>query len=349
MSIEATADALVQDQPSVAQIEQPQELSEFDELSAVYDNMTEGGETEAKPEDDASPDQPENLEAEPVEDDVREEKPAAVEVPSGLPVELRKHWAEMPEGAREAVIHDREELHRRLSDMGRQVQGIAPIRDVLSNAIQQFPAMANMKPQEAAAQIFELAKVSNDFGTKPIETMMGLIKKHGMEQAISQALGGQQVSGDARSVAAMKGEIDKLNQTIRRLSDPSYLSDQISQITTQNAVLNSVNEFAATAEHWAEVESHVPAYIAVAKAKLGEGAAPRAVLELAYQKAVDDFVDAKAPAQPAVEAQAVNDPERTAKALKATSVNVTGKPTGKTRNLTEFEELSAVYDRLSKK
>ena len=38
------------------------------------------------------------------------------------------------------------------------------------------------------AEVMELARVSNEFSAKPVETLMGWIKKHGLEQQIGQAL-----------------------------------------------------------------------------------------------------------------------------------------------------------------
>lgn len=337
MSIEATADALAA--PEVAPV------SMEDELGAVFDKMNEEPvkEDAPAPEPEAAPveevealDEPET--AEPVKE---------VEAPSGLPVELREKWKAIPEDAREAILKDRDGLHRKLSDMGRQVQGISPIRDSLVQAVEKFPFLADMKPQDVAQQIFQLADVGQKLRENPGAMLAQLAKQHGAEQALLQHLQGRPTQ-EANVVPRLMNHIQQLEQKLARVSDPEYLSQQITQVTTQQQVVSSVSEFAAQAEHWGEVENHIPAYIPIAKAKLGETAAPGALLKFAYEKAVQDFV-AKAPTPPAEEAAADPDPERTAKALKAVSVNVNGKSTGKPRPLTEEEELERAYDRAMKR
>jgi hypothetical protein len=335
MSIEATADALAA--PEVAPVTME------DELGAVFDKLNEA------PTEDAPIEQPETAEVVEVEavEEPAETPEVEVEVPSGLPVELREKWKAIPEDARDAILKDRDGLHRKLSDMGRQVQGIAPIRDSLVQAVEKFPFLADMKPQDVAAQVFQLAEMGQKIRENPGAVLAHLAKQHGAEQALLQHLQGKPTQ-EANVVPRLMNHIQQLEQKLARVSDPEYLSQQITQVTSQQQVVSSVSEFAAQSEHWGEVESHIPAYIPIAKAKLGEGAAPRALLEFAYQKAVQDFV-AKAPTQSAEEATTAPDPERTAKALKAVSVNVTGKATGKPKPLTEAEELERAYDRAAKR
>lgn len=348
MSIDATASALAADTaaPELPMTDLPNDEAD---LSALYDKLNE-----ELPAEDAPTEQPETEEAapeavveEPAADD--EKQAESVEVPSGLPAELKDQWAKMPAEARDAVLKDREGLHRKLSEMGRQVQGISPIRDALVQAVEKFPSLANMKPQDVAQQVFQLADIGQKLRDNPGQVLAQLAKRHGAEKALLQSLQGQNVTQDARQVTTLQNEIQALKQQIARMADPEYLQQTITQVTSQQQVATSVQEFAEQSEHWATVEDHMPAYIQVAKAKLGEGAAPQAVLELAYTKAVEDFVGTKALPAPAAEAPSAPDPEKTAKALAAKSVNVSSKPTGKSRPLTEEEELALVYDKASKR
>jgi len=349
MNIEATANALASDEATPIESPATEDPSMEAELSALYDKMT------AEEEPDAAEEQPETeevAETEAVEESEAEEESEPepeIEVPSGLPSDLQKQWAKLPEEAREAVLKDREGLHRKLSDMGRQVQGIAPIRDSLVQAVEKFPFLADMKPQDVANQVFQLASIGQELRQNPGQTLAKLAKQHGAEKALVQALQGQEITQDAQYVTSLQNHIQQLEQRLARVSDPEYLQQQVTQITSQQQVQNSVEEFASNSEHWGEVEDHMPAYIQVARAKLGESAAPVAVLELAYNKAVEDFVGTKAPQAPADEAESAPDPEKTAKALKAKSVNVSSKSTGKPRPLSEEEELALVYDKVSKR
>lgn len=324
------------------------------DLGALYDKMTAQGIEEAEPAEPAPQPEPEQVAAEeapPAEAEAAPEPaPEPVEVPTGLPADLRSHWAKVPAEAREAILKDRDGLQRKLSDMGRQVQGIAPVREALVEAVQRFPALSNMKPQDAAREIFQLAEISQQFAEKPVETMLGLVRKHGLEKAMAQALGGQPVTQDATQVNTLRTEIQRLQRQLAQVSDPEYLAEKVTQITTQRDVLNSVQKFAAEAEHWEAVEEHIPLYIPAVKAKLGNGASEKDILAAAYERAIQDFVpEAKAPKPAAVEAPAVPDPERVKAALNAKSVNVSGRSTGTRRVLTEAEELSMAYDRAAKR
>lgn len=339
MSIDATADALAADTAA------PAEVSMEAELGAVFDKLNTPEEPNAPTE---QPEIAEVEQVEAVEEPETEVQVEEVEVPSGLPVELRDKWKAIPSEARDAILKDRDGLHRKLSDMGRQVQGIAPIRDSLVQAVEKFPFLADMKPQDVAAQVFQLAEIGQQLRQDPAATLARIAKQHGAEQALLQQLSGQPRTQEAQVVPRLMSHIQQLEQRLARVSDPEYLSQQISQVTTQQRVVQSVNEFASQAEHWAEVEGHIPTYISIAKAKLGEGAAETAILRFAYDKAVQDFVE-KAPSQSAAEAPTDPDPDRTAKALKAVSVNVNGKSTGKPKPLTMEEELSRVYDRVVKR
>jgi hypothetical protein len=338
MSIEATADALAAPEAAPVSMEA--------ELGAVFDKLNAEPVTEDAPIEQPAPAEVEQVEA--VEEPETAVQAQEVEVPSGLPVELREKWKAIPEEARSAILKDRDGLNRKLSDMGRQVQGIAPIRDSLVQAVEKFPFLADMKPQDVAAQVFQLAEIGQQLRQDPAATLARIAKQHGAEQALLQHLSGQPRTQEAAAVPRLMSHIQQLEQKLARVADPEYLSQQISQVTTQQNVVRTVNDFASKAEHWADVETHIPAYIPIAKAKLGEGASETDVLRFSYDKAVQDFVE-KAPSQPAAEAPADPDPDRTAKALKAVSVNVNGKATGKPRPLTDEEALAAVYDRAAKR
>jgi hypothetical protein len=262
-------------------------------------------------------------------------------------VALRKHWGALPEDAREAVLSSQREMSRKLSDMGRQVQGISPIRDVLVSAAKDIPALMNMRPEEVAQEVLSLAKISGDFRTKPLETFIGLAQKHGMVDALRQALGGNPQA--AQDTASLQNEIRTLKQQLSRAADPEFIREQVSAVTQQERVLSDVQAFAAQQEHWAEVEAFMPKVIPLLREAMPD-ASGKDVLARAYDLALQTYrPDLKAKAQAAVEAAIQPDPERIQAALKAKSVNVTGRTSGKAREMSEDEAYAAVYERASRK
>lgn len=335
MDLEATAQALVTETASPEQVAAPE--NDEPDYGAVYDKMT------AEAPAEAAEQAPEPVEA--------AEAPApsqeAVDAPTDVPVALRKHWTAIPEEAREAVVGAQREMSRKLSDMGRQVQSIAPIRDVLVEAAKANPALMNMRPDELARDVMELAQYSAAFKSKPVETFMALAQKHGMIDALRQAFGGQPQA--AQETAALQNEIRALKQQLSRAADPEFIREQVSAVTMQERVLSDVQGFAAQQEHWGEVEAYIPKIIPLVRDAMPDASATD-VLARAYDLALQTYrPELKAKAQAAVEAAAAPDPERTQAALKAKSINVTGSTTGKAREMTEDEVYSAAYDRALRK
>lgn len=350
MSLEATAEALATD--TAMPVAEAPAMSEDDILDAAFDRMQETEE-----QDDPTPIEPEVDEAETgdetPEDDAEtvddgEEAPEPVEAPSELPKSIKDAWKDIPEAAREAIVESQREANRKLSEQGRLVQGIAPIRDVLVEAAKQLPSLANMRPAEVASEVMELARMSHAFNTQPVQTLMGLVQKHGLQDAMKQALDGQPISQEAQGAAALKQEIASLKRQLAQVSDPEYLRSHVQAFTTESQTQNEVHQFAAQAEHWDKVEAYVPHAIPIARAKLGEGASPRDVLSAAYDLAVSQFVpqEPKAPSRPAAAEAAIDAPEKTEAARKAKSVNVTSRPSGSPKKMTVDEALEDAWRRV---
>ena len=336
MTLEATAQALAADTALPEEVATT--TTEDDDLSAAFDRISsEGVEDEAE--------QPES-DVEATEQEAEPEAPV-VEAPTDVPVALRKHWQAMDPEAREAIVTSQREMSRKLSDMGREVQGLSPIKSVLVQAAKEMPGLANMRPDEVASQVFQLAKISNDFKTKPLDTFIGLAKQHGMVDALRQALGGN--AEGATNTAAMQQEIIALKEQLSRAVNPDFIREQVSAVTMQERLTADVQAFAAEHEHWADVEGVIPEFIPAIKAAMPNASA-KDVLARAYDFALQAYrPDLKAKAQAAVKAADVPDPERAKAAIQAKSVNVTGKVSGEARKMTEEEILSAAYDRATRK
>lgn len=349
MTLEATAQALADD-PIVDTAETP-EVSEDDELSAIWDR-DDSEHTEVEPLEDAASEpeqaQQKDDEAEASEEpeEAGEAKVEASEAPSDVPRAVKEHWKDIPEGARDSIVETHRDMSRKLAEQGRLVQGISPIRDVLTDAIKQNPALASMRPQDLARDVMQLSRISAQFNERPLETIMGLVKQHGIEDQFRAALAGQQPTESMNVNTELKREITALKQQLRQVSDPDFVQSQAEQVLNRDRVQSSVNEFASTADHWSEVEAVMPQYIQAVKA-ISPDASSLDVLKEAYDLAVSrnvpEALKAKQPASEEEPAEA--DPKKTEAALKAKSVNVRSKPNDRSRKLTEDEELSKVWER----
>lgn len=349
MSIEATAEALVTDTP-VTPDETPQEapetpMSEDDMLSAAFDKLQE------EPEEDETPDPAPVEEVEASEAEEEPETAEAVEdvepAPSDLPRGVRDAWKDIPESAREALTQSHREMTAKLGEQGRMMQGIAPIRDVLTEAVKTMPHLADMTPQQVARDVFQLAELSQDFRKDPVNTLVGYAKQHGIEGQLAAALNGQEITQETQQVANLNNQIRHLQNKIEQMSDPEYLRSQVNQYTNETQVVDAVTQFAQTAEHWETVENHMPAAIQFTQAKLGEGASTQDVLSQAYELAVSQFVpNQKAKPQDAPEVSETVNPEKTKAQIRAKSVNVKSTPVSKAKPVSEDELLSQTFDKL---
>lgn len=337
MDLEATAQALVTEPVSTEQVAETSTTEAEPDYSAAYDKATAESPVEA-----AEP--PVEAEEAPK---AAEPAPEATDAPTDVPVALRKAWSKLDADERTALVDNHRDLSRKLSEMGRVQQGLAPIQSVLVNAVKELPALANMRPDEVAQEVVTLAKISADFRTKPLETFITLAQKHNMVDALRQALGGQQQA--AQSTATLQTEIAALKQQLARAADPEFIREQVSAVTMQERVMTDVQDFASKQEYWGEVEGLIPKTIPIAKEALGSSASAKDVLDLAYKIALQTRPDLKAPVAAAVEAAPAPDPERAKAAIQAKSINVTGRTTGKAREMTEEEIYSAAYDRASRK
>lgn len=329
------------------------EESGSDDLSAAYDRITGGKplEDEAEAESEAQEPEPEP-EAEPE---------AVIEpAPTDLPLAVKNAWAALPPDARDAVAKSHREMSQRLADQGRLVQGISPIRDAMVEAAKLAPHLTGMTSAQVAGEVVKLVGVGQELLEKPVETLARLAKLHGIEVDLEQFLRNQAHFREGQELArqqpipqtevALRNEIAALKQQVSRYGDPEYFREQVTAINSQERVLTDVQSFAKSAEHWADVEPHLPKVIPLVKEQLGESASAQDVLARAYDLALSIYLpDAKATPQTAQEAAPAADPKKAEAAIRAKSINVTGKPSGATRELSDRDRMSATYDRLMRK
>lgn len=326
---EATAEALA---PEVVP-----ETSQEEDLGALYDTLNVEEVPEGEKPTETPPDEPVEGAEEPVEA-LKE----VIEAPSDLPKEIRDAWGNLDETTRDAIARSHRDFSRKLGEQGRMVQGIRPIFDATVRAAKELPHLADMKPEQIADQVFELAKVSAQFNADPVKALMGYIDKHGLKEQMGQALAGTPMQG-GETIQRLTNHIQKLETKLQELGNPEYIRNQVTQVTTEQATVSEINEFAKSAEHWGAVEEHLPSFIALEQSMQPAGS-PRDILKAAYEAAVSRFVPEASKAPEAALEAAQMDPEKTKAALKAKSVNLRSQPSGKTRTLTEEEELAAVWE-----
>jgi len=316
------------------------EASERSAMSDIYDKLHAPDESGDDVSDDVSdaPVEQDDLEAkaEPAAP-VVEDKP-----PSDLPGGIKSQWANLSPEAREAITESHREMATKNADMGRQNQATKPVYDVLVNAAREIPELANMTPEQIGKEVFNLAKVNAQISRDPVNTLLGLVQKLNIGPQMAQAMG-QQASG--QNVQFLQGKIAELEQKLTQAGNPEFLEQQFNQFTAKQQSNNDVVQFAANAEHWADVEADIPLFIDPARNALSPGASNADTLQKAYELALfARGIAAKVEA--GVEPAPQPDPFKAQQVKKATSVNLPSTASDSKRNLTDREKMSAVYDRV---
>ena len=257
------------------------------------------------------------------------------EAPSELPKAVREHWKDIPAEARDAFANSQQEMSRKLSDQGRQVHALGPMRDALVEMVQDIPQLKDMPPADVLRHMTEFRNnVIKPLETDPLRTIMQVAEQRGIMPQLRDALNGEQPS---QASDAFK-QLHEQNQILRR--ELTNINDRIASVE-RTPVQDQVTGFAEKVDHWADVEDVMPIYISTVKAEKPE-ASTADVLQEAYDLAVMRRGLQKPAPESTTTVDAVADAERTERALKASEVNVSGAPSAETP-LTEDQILNKVW------
>jgi hypothetical protein len=314
--------------------------TEVDALGAIYDKLTtESPIEEAEPAATTEPEpQPEKVA--PVAD------PVVEEAPSDLPAPIKAKWGALDKEARDAWLARDRDFGRKLAEQGRLVNGVKPVVDVLSRAVKEIPGLQKMRPDEVARDVFEGAKMVAAIRQNPVANILNLARQHGAEEALKAHFAGQPATQTAQQNIELAREVRALKQQLAQVADPGRVMQAVEQRLQMRDAENILTSFARErAENWAAIEADMPYHVAKAKQRLGQSASAKDVLDLAYDMAVNANPDLRAKITAAAQAPATSDPARTAAAKAAKSVNVTSQPSNGGRQMSERQQLAAIYDK----
>jgi hypothetical protein len=265
---------------------------------------------------------------------------------AGLPANWRPDmadiWQKMPEPERERLGKWSQELHGRMSDMGRQVSQLRDFVPLVEHMTQAFPdkfGPNGVPPVQGLAALVDAAYMLD---RQPVQALLQLANESGVMGELAQALG---AGGQGGNTVAMQATIQQLRNELAGLASPDRINQQIDYAMTVRDITSSVERFKAEKPLYAEVEADLPAYIDIAWSKRPE-ASPAEIHQLAYDMAVNADPAVRAKANAAAQKAAVVKPDiKAAAAKKAASINVTSTSSGKGRQMSEDEALDAAYDR----
>lgn len=307
---------------------QQQEPTEGDDVDAGGNKPLEGGEGgEAKAGDTSTP-------------------PAGVPLPSSWRGK-EDLWGKIPDDLKEPLRAHQEELHKTLSQQGQVLSSYKPVIDVFGKYQEYFGGeRGNYKPAEAVDYLFSLQRQMDD---NPVETLLQIADTYELRPKLAELFGGGEGAGN--NSAVLLARIGQLESTIRGMGDPSKIDDRISQRLDEDRRLGEIDQVISRTSKDMPLYDQIPepdlvSFIHMAKQKLGGTASHEAVLKRAYDMAINADPDLRAKAAALSISAAGEDPERIAAAKRANATNLRSTSTGRTRQLTEEEELGAVYDKL---
>ncbi|WDR03629.1 hypothetical protein PSQ19_06045 [Devosia algicola] len=351
-----TTEAPIEAAPVTEQVSEAVSLD--DELDGIWDraNVTnganrgengkfvspKGAEAEQTPEADEQTDAA-SLEGETGEDQQDGSTPVDVPLPANrLLNSMDAEWATLTPELQQKLTERSNELHTKLSEQGALVSKFKPLSEAAGEFAEYFNGNlkdANGEPISQADGIRYLAGIQRAMDTNPLETLMSIADTYGLREQLAATFGGEVKSVPADQQQLLN-EIAGLKQTVARLQDPATFEG----VLEQRDLKSEISRFASSKPHYAQVEADLPFFINKAKTQLGEGAARTAILEKAYDLAVQADPALRAQTQQAAPAAKGNAAKAEA-AKRANGVNVTSTSTGKAKQPSLDDELGAVWDK----
>lgn len=331
-------------------------------LSKIWDKHQEQGIDDDAPEGQAEAGRDEKGRFKPKADDGAEpekaEQPEKLTRPDGapgafdiLPAEVKREWANIPEGARTAFATSYQKMAAQAAEAGRIKQGLGPIQEVYNQIAQTAPEIRNMTPQEAARTMGETLNMRLQIQRAPTPNLLKIAHQFGVINELRAALatgqqGQQQPQGGPNELMQARQEIAQMKRQMQQMANPDIITGTVKQQLEAHERARQESEVGQTVVKWAEgkpyykaLELHLPQFVDEAVAALGNGASYEDVLDAAYSMAVERFS-----LQPPAPQTAPQDGQRTEAAKRAVSTNVRSRGTRPTP-LSERDAMAQAYER----
>lgn len=275
--------------------------------------------------------------------------------PSALPPNWPKDKADaftaIPENLRAPVQEVLQGLHAKMSDQGRALASYRDLDPIFADMRATYPQHFSGEQAKTTAQVVNyLYGWQKAMDADPLKATLAIAENYNIiPQLVAHfTQAGQQgqqqpTTQPAPDVGALLKQIE---QRVAAQLAPERLEQQITSVMTKSQTQDAISRFAAEKPFWAEVESHIPDFIRIAKVQQPD-AAPLALLEAAYDMAINAIpatrtkAIAAAPAAVAKEADA----KRVAGAKAANQLNVKTTGTGKQRPKSDEEVYGEAWDR----
>lgn len=257
--------------------------------------------------------------------------------------ELAAVWGAIPADKRAIVAQHQQELHSRMSDMGRQVSTYKPLQEAASEFAEYFNGnlkSADGQPINPADGVRYLANIQRAMDKQPLDTLLSIAETYNLQDALAQKFGGQ-VQSVPQDQKLLLNEIAELKRALQGRNG----SAEIEQVLEARELKTEARRLRESEPLVAEIPDHRwEFFVKEGLQTLGEGASLEAVFKYAVNAAVEADPALRAKTQ-AAKAATNGNAQKAEEAKRATSVNVTSTSTGKARQPSLEDELGAIWDK----
>lgn len=360
MTVEALADTTSSQvvEPAVIQTDTAP-VSEDAAMDAVWDRLVTSNGAERENGRFVSPDPEKRAAAEaakatPLEGGEGEAPADTSTVTADVPLPanwngLDEVWAKVPADARSAIAEHQQQQHAKLSDMGRKVATYEPLQAAASEFAEYFNGNlrgSDGKPIAPADGIRYLANIQRMMDKAPEDTLLSIIDTYGVRDKIAARLGAKAGDAPANTESRLLQEIADLKQAIAaNRFDPAIVEKVVDEKAAKSKHEEEVIRLTSAKPFFSEIpDEDMVFYINKAWKALGNDAAKSAVLDHAYNAAIEASPALRAKSQAAK--TAANDTAAKAEAAKrGTSVNLKSTGTGTPRTVSEDDAMEEVWRR----
>lgn len=252
---------------------------------------------------------------------------------------LDETWAKLDPDTRAKLAEREAEVHRRMSDQGRQIASFKPVQQTIEKYQSLLEGRTKqdgspVTPQDAVSFLFD-AQAKLDNPQTRLSALMGIIDSYGAREHIAGVL-----SGKVRVPQPTQQQPQGLTpQQVEKM-----LEQKLSEDRTIREIETEVGRLSQDKPLYSSIpEETMVQFINLAWSKLGEGASRQDVFNTAYDMAVhaDPDLRAKATAPKAVATRKIS-PEA---ARRANSVNVTSTSSSQSPKPNLDDKLDAIWDK----
>lgn len=260
--------------------------------------------------------------------------PAAPQLPANMTAEMTDVFDGMAPEKAAKLNAWADKLHRQMSDQGRQISAMKPFSDVIGAYPEYFQQQGAPAPPDAFDRMMAVQKLLDQ---DPIAGLKQIADVYGISE---QSFGG----GLATETAQLRSVIADLRQQLQTVGSPDTIRTHVDQVFRERTATDEVSRFAQSKPLFSDVEAVLPEFVALARRQLGENATPSALLESAYDMAVNAMPETRAKQKAAAQAADTAGVKDQA-AKRAASINIKGAPTGQRAYASEEEAMGAAFDR----